>query len=196
MSNNQHQLTNPYYTTADRANDKFKFVIFGLIAAAIIGLLLFIIFFISKNQSGNAFPSGRENTATLQMYAALDDEIPVENIESAVKAINSEAVVSIEDGYGTIRIPSEDKEFISFTFVTEEEASTASDEPLEEDGIAEKTYSPNIAYSFAFVYPIDAEDAITISYSDQGIFYYYDGLDVYEFPSRQEAIDAYLAPVL
>lgn len=196
MDNNQYQPISPYYaTTANKPSGKLKLLIIGLIAAAVIGLVLLVIFIIGKNQNASILPAGKENSATLQIYAALEDEISADQIESIVKSIDGSAVVSIEDGYGTIKIPSETEELISFNFATEEESSPASDEYLEEDDYAEKVYAPNTAYAFTFIVPLNEEDAITISYSDQGIFYYYDGLDVYEFPTKQEAIDAYLAPV-
>ena len=83
MNDNHYQSVNFYYTTtANKPSGKLKFLIVSLIFVAVIGLFLLIVFIISKNQNTGILPAGKENSATLQIYAALDDEISVENIES------------------------------------------------------------------------------------------------------------------
>lgn len=216
MNNAQYQPTNsyssnfapsnPYYGTLNQPSKKRKFAIIGAITVAIVCLITLIVLIIVKNQGSEGLPAGKQNTATLQIYAALNNEIPIEEIESVVKNINGDAKVTIDDGYGAIELSSGTKEFISFYFETEEsldedlsedELPLEPDEYLEENNdYVEKIYAPNVAYGFTYVHPIDDENAITISDSDTGTFYYYDGLDVYEFPTKREAIEAYLAPVL
>lgn len=226
MDNNPYNSQyNPQYNATGPANTGNNYValnspspqpknkkiiaIIGAAVVTIIALIIILIFTIRGSQNPNSLPSGNINSATLQIYAALNDELSMDNIQDTVKNINGDAVVNIDDGYGTIEIPSSPKEFISFFFETEgtdeedineapSEAGSLSDstEYSEGENYVEKTYGPNIAYGFTYVRPIDEEDSVTISPSGDGIFYYYDGLDIYEFPTKQEAIDAYLAPVL
>ncbi len=173
--------------------NRFKFMIIGLIIVAITGLILFSTFAINKDQNSNILPLGRENTATLQIYAALEEEIPIEDVAAVVKNINSNAIVDIKDNSGTIRASSDSEDLITFLFETEESVKEYLLE-AESDDEFEETYTPNIAYAFTYIYPIGPEDALSIYY-DQNVFYYYDNRDLFEFPTKQEAIDAYLAPV-
>lgn len=208
MNNNQYQSVGPTsfnYDARPQASSKSKFVIIGLIVVAIVALILVAVFIISKNQNNDYLPDGRENSAVLQIYAALEDEIPISEIETTVKNINSAAVVTIEDGYGTIELSDDTKEFISFYFETEESTNEElldgesladldeSYENYDDGGDIKETHDINIAYGFVYVHEISDDDGITVSCAS--VCYYYDGLDIYEFPTKQEAIDAYLAPV-
>ena len=206
MEYNQPYPINPQQTGLNEAGFQGKvgassgpkgkalLLVIALITAVVVVLIILVVFVINKNQSEDVLPAGRDNNATLQLYATLEDGIPLENIESAVKEKNNDANIDIDQGFGTINLPSSEGESIIFYFETEETAAELNEGSDTLNG--EKIYQPNIAYGFTYVSSLGADNAATISYSDDGIFYYYDGLDSYEFPTKQDAIDAYLAPVL
>ena len=166
----------------------------------------------------------RENTPILELYATLGEDMTLETLQKAVNdsKINAEIFIG-EDGFGTISIP-ESEDFIYFYTETEEtEPYTEEDyadyeedddwsedydsesEGIEEEAIEENTeekvnmlstYEPsNKTYYFVYSRSASDEERIGISYVDEeGIYEVFDGYETYTFPTKQEAIEAYLSP--
>ena len=220
MSNNQYNSANyitpvgydPNPNKSAKSNGKLKFIIIGIVAMVIVAALIALSIIFAGGGSQSALTPGREETPTLKIYANLPDEIPISDIEKTVKNIDANAEVVMNDDYGIIKISGTEHEFISFNFNTtttetdstdvddaEDELMTE-DEPFEDEW--EGTYEahqPNTAYDFIYTYEYPEYDyALWISRVYDGSFasyQYSDGTDIFDLSSKQEAIDAYLAPV-
>lgn len=218
MNDNQYNPVNYYPNTNQpvKSNNKFKFILIGLIAIVIVALIALFVLLINRDQS--PLNPGREATAVLNLYANLPDETPMDEIEKTIKNIDNNAEITMEDSYGIIKIPGNEHEFISFYYDSEsteaedlnnetteiensESNSLAEDEAFEDEW--EGTYEvhqPNTAYNFIYIYEYPEDDYalyIAREYNDSTVsFQYFDGTDIFDFSSKQEAIDAYLAPTV
>ena len=184
------------------SHSKLKILAVVVAALIIVALVLAAIIFARNNRKPSEIISaGKNNTATLQIYAALDNEIPIESLEGVVKEQGYGAKVDIYDGYGTIVLPGNENEIISFQL--DNEATSEDDEEPFEDSWAGilGARQPNTAYDFVYSLQsrgTDGPDIYIAQESDTSgiIFRYFDGTDLYDFPTKEEAIASYLAPVL
>ena len=219
MNNNQYNpnIYTPtnYYSNAQPtkpSNLKFKLILAGLISIMVIGLLILIALIINKNQS--PLVTTREVTPTLQIYASLPDEMPISDIEKTIQKIDNNAEVTLDEGYGTIKIP-DTNEVISFYYLyedaNEDENEETSDqtnletETIEEnltteevgndaeEETAEIIYQPDIAYEFTYLYEM-GEYNLYISKTSDNLYQCYDGSEVFDFSTKEEAINAFLTP--
>ena len=202
MDNNQYtsivESANENAANAPKEKSKLKMIIIIAIVAVlvIVGIVVAVVM-LSKGSGGNEKKDGTalvKDNDTLQIYAELDEEIPLESIDSVVKNINAGASVSLDDGYGTIKMSDSKGEFISFYYETEEnEVDDSISEQHSNDPatIDDKTYGPDIAYGFTYVLPLDDENSMTVSCDNS--CYFYDGGETHEYDNKEEAIKAYLA---
>lgn len=207
---NSNTLTPTKYTEANRTtqpnNLKFKIFLISIISVMVIGLVILIILITNKNNTQPV--TTRENTPTLQIYAELPDEMPISDIEKTIKKIDSSAEVTLDEGYGMIKIPNTN-EYISFFYLyqdneneiieedeesedIEDESYDDSDESDEENEITEIIYQPDIAYDFTYVYDL-GEDGLYISRVTNNLYQSYNGEEVFDFTTKEEAIEAYLS---
>ncbi len=117
-----------------------------------------------------------KNTETLEIYSELDDEVDMDELNDVVKNINAGAEVWLDDDYGTIEMKGSKEEFISFYYETDND----------NDEIDEL----EVAHDFTYVVSRDEENSESISC--EKVCYYYDGVEVHEYKTKKEAIEAYL----
>lgn len=202
-----------------RPNNKAKFIIIGLIILSIIGFIALIAFLINKNQSSSIL-SGKVITPTLEIYASLSEGMPLNDVQSTAKSIDDKAEITMSEGFGIIKIP-DTSESITFYYLdknnettaeasNDEILSTSAEELLSEEevvntgldlenteGLEEpsKTYKSNRGYDFVYLYEM-GEYNLYISGDEENLFQYYDGVNIFEFSTKQEAINTYLSPLI
>ena len=200
-------------------NNRAKIFVIGLIVLSVIGFIALIAFLINKNQS-SPINEGRDVTPTLEIYASLTDGIPLENVEAIAKGIDEKAEVTMAEGFGVIKIP-DTTESIIFYYLDDENNETAEAEPTSDEstgteesldadevqnigfdlndteGLEEptKSYKKNRAYDFSYLLEM-GEYNIYISGDEDSSFHYYDGVNIFDAPTKEEAIQIYLAPTV
>lgn len=191
MQDNQpHNIISPYtgQPPVQNKNQKLKFYIIGAVAlVAILALIIASVISLSNGEETH-LADVRENTPTLQLFAKLDREIPMGEIESIVHSLNPSAEVTKEDdGTGSIRIP-DSEDYILFDYYLDEEGELSS---ADEDFIR----LVDVASGIRYVYPItdDASNLITYSDDDQAYLVFVQN-GGFEFATKQEAINNYLNP--
>lgn len=212
MKNNTQYNQANYATlgnTAEHHNNK-KLVIFticGLIAAVIAFIVIVAIVMLNNNSNDNDDKysySERPNTSLLQAYATLKNEMTFGDLEQTIKNFDNNAALVIEDD-GTGYFQSSDgKDYIAFYYDMMENEDGAMEETIIND-VQDDTSSNvrpdsgTIAYDIRYVYMMDDDNdaPLYIGYSeDDEVYNVYDITDIFEFQTRQEAIEAYLAPVI
>lgn len=210
-NNNMITPSNYYGATGQpvKSNNKLPLII-GAVVAIIAVICIVVVATIMINRNGDDYPPTtvvfeRENNPILELYASLKKEqMTLAELREATEGTSTE--VSVEDGFGKISLSSYPDDTIYFYINTEEEYNYIDNgEPDEEytakDAAAVTTidsYGPNdIVYYFRYAHNITDDDNIGISYIDEKNEYeVYDGYEFYNFPTKKEAIDAYLAPVV
>lgn len=146
----------------------------------------------------------REETPLLELYSEIDDTNTVtiaEILSMANEQGNEVKTVVYDDGTGYLTFPGY-SDMIAFDHGHDNsENQTASEE--ETDLSVEETVNEILDYpsdmpinNIRYIYDID-QDGYSIGYNDEtGYYEVYDMDDVYEIPDKEEAIEAYLAPVL
>lgn len=181
---------------------KIALVIAGIVMAIAV-IVLGVVFMIPRSDESDdeeiVLVYERPNSPLLQAYASLSNEMPISQLEQAVKSIaqDVELTVDEEEGIGYLRNP-EGKEYIAFYYDTiDYSGDDESDEPIGSPTTVTYT-GDTIAYDIRYVREPEEENDdfnLSISYSEEdGLYYVYDLEEVYEFKTRQEAIDAYLSP--
>ena len=201
MSNQQYTnitTSSNYYGTTGLPNNKKTKTIFAIIGLAVVLVIVLIIILVSvtgNNQSGPEPGEARENTPTLQLYASLENEMTLEDIEQAANSTNvGFEVATYDDGTGTVRIP-EKEDYLVFDYDIEE-----NEDEEEYDStytINQVTIQPDeIIYDIRYVYEI-GDDSYFISFSeDSGMYQVFDFDEVFDYSTKKEAIEAFLAPVV
>lgn len=132
-----------------------------------------------------------KETPTLKLYEQIPQEdIPLSELQLIIDNTNTGAIMDVEDGLGTIKIPnSEDAIYFYIDQPQVDETTGLTDEVSE-------SYNPtDTAYYFAYLRDIGNEEMIGVSYIDDEMGYEVkDGNKTYYMPSKSEAIEAYLAP--
>ena len=177
----------------------------------IVGLIIALIAIASNNSSDEDetvayLVTERENTPMLQTYAVLKNEMRLEELKQAVEANAPNAQLIIRnDGMGYFQEP-DGKDYLAFYFEPPIDTN-AMEKELEgidttEEAVNEAPtidYNPEIqVYDIRYVYAFDdSEDSpLSISYSQEnGMYEVFNLDDVFTFSTRQEAIEAYLAPI-
>ena len=201
MENNQYpviesanNVENAAPATKENKSKTKVFIIIVFVVLVIIGVIVTAVLLLSGKGDQSAPAKKNSPSAALQIYSALEEEIPIEEIESAVKDINGEATVTFDDGYGVIKVS--DADYVSFYYESDKQADEEATNVEPEEDVAdepeEKVVAPNTAYGFTYVMPISDDDNSTISCAD--VCYYNDGLENHEYKTKQEAIDAFLSP--
>ena len=181
MENNQYPIiesaTGGFNNTTAPAPEKKsrqKLIIIVTIAVLlVVGIIVLMMVVLNQKQPTVAKP---KNTETLEIYSELDAEIDMDKINDVVKNINAGAEIWLDDDYGTIEMKGSKEEFISFYYETDDDDGEFDD--LE------------VAHDFTYVALRDEENSESISCAK--VCYYYDGVEVHEFESKKEAIEAYL----
>lgn len=201
MDNNQYPVVESAKNVENAApatkenKSKIKiFIIIVFVILVIIGATIAAVLLLNGKKEQPAPAKKNNPSAALQIYSALEEEMPIEEIESAVKDINENATVTFDDGYGIIKVF--DADYVSFYYESDkqidEETTNVESEEDEDYKSEEKVVAPNTAYGFTYVMPISDDDNSTISCAD--VCYYNDGLENHEYKTKQEAIDAFLSP--
>ena len=172
--------------TQSKSKLKYVFIGFGVLVGVAMICLIIALLLVEKPQESSVVI--RDNTSALQAYAILEDGMSFDEIEAAVKKIDSnlEVIPNYREDFGVIRLPAAD-DCVVFTFYRE-----VGNESVEsEEGAS--SHIPYAAYDLA--YTIEGETEKTLSYDAFDQFYeYFDGVDVFQFETKQEAIDALLTP--
>ena len=202
MNNQQYtNITTPsnYYGTTGLPNKNKKtktiFAIIGLAVVLVIALIIILASVTGNNQNGPELSEARENTPTLQLYASLENEMTLEDIEKAANSANAGfEVATYDDGTGTVRIP-EKEDYLIFDYDIEE-----NEDEEEYDStytINQVTLQPDeIIYNIRYVFEI-GDDGYFISFSeDSGMYQVFDFDEVFDYSTKKEAIEAFLAPVV
>lgn len=168
-----------------------------LVIVAIIGAVIFF------NSHGEPEPELAlvevDNTPILQIYAAINDINPtIAELEEAAHKINPEAEISVDSyGAGYVKVSGED-DFIAFDYYDEPGIDPTTGELISDDidgkGITPQpeVIAKHIRYSI-----VDGDNNYYIGYSeDSGAYHVYNMMAIFEFPTKQEAIEAFLTPVV
>ena len=194
-------------------SSKNKFLIIGIISLIVIVLIAIAIVAIINLTSGDTGQSDEEfvsagsmeNTPALQIYAALDENVPLDELEGIAKNIDSSAEVVIEgNGYGTITVPGYSDNVIFEYFADTDEpidcdeedsesCETKDEEDEEDDGTL---HLSDTTSSVRYAFIID-NSGISISKSLEGDGYRIvdEAGDAFDYPTKEEAIAAYLSPL-
>lgn len=144
-----------------------------------------------------------ENTAMLQIYAAIDSENPtISDLEKAAHSVSGEATIRVDGlGIGYITLP-DTAEQIVFDYYEEPGVDPATGESVfasVEDGVdpTEQTITPqpsDVVREVRYTLPLD-DEGYCISYSsEENEYLVFDLTTTYEYSTKAEAIEAYLAP--
>ena len=211
MNNNQYNNTNIvtpnnfYGATGQPPESKTRktiFIIAIVVAVCVILTTIVLIAILNRNNTGDT-PSftSRENTSTLQLYAALKDEMTLGELQQAVNDFDVEAEITIMDGgFGTIKIPdAPDSIFFYIDRADDSYVETGAIDTLNsstETANIISTYQPNdITYDYRYAYELYYDTNIGIGRDEEdGTYEVYTETDDFAFPTKQEAIEAYLAP--
>ena len=219
QNNSPNSIITPYnnsFNSQTKPSNKKLFLIIG-IALTIIAILVIVIIAIINlstrdTETEEIFTAERiEETPTLQLYAELGENIPIKDIETIAKGINSNAEVSfVGNGFGMITIPGYEDSII-FEYLADTNGSTdyatelpevdesdiyevsETDEEEAEGEVRLSDTTSDIRYSF-----IIGNSGVSIGKVYGGEEYRvtdYTG-DGFDFPTKKEAIEAYLSPRL
>ena len=210
-NNNMITPSNYYGATGQPTKSRSKLpLIIGIVIAiaAIIGVVVIAVVAINRNND-NYVPATvvfeRKNNPILELYSNLEKEqMTLGELRQAISDPSAE--ITVDGGFGKIALSSYPDDAIYFYINTEEEFNYMDNgEPDEEytakDAAAVTTidsYGPNdIVYYFRYAHNITDDDSIGVSYIDeQDEYEVYDGYEFFNFPTKEEAIKAYLAPVV
>ena len=142
----------------------------------------------------------RQNSPTLEFYATLKEEMPLSELQNAVAKADIGAEIFVTSGNGTISIPGETD--LIYFYIDEATDSDGAEEnediepyyTSEEVNEIDKYKPTDIVYYIRYAREINEEEGIGISYVDEGNEYeVYDGYEFFNFPTKEEAIEAYLS---
>ncbi|MBR2839832.1 hypothetical protein IKE82_00660 [Candidatus Saccharibacteria bacterium] len=181
-------------------------VVITLVVCAVIALV--VILNSNRLEPEYSVVEERENTPTLQLYAKLQsDSMTFGELRQFVMDAGINARIMIDEtGSGMIQIP-DTKDALLFYIDREDgelvstDEADASFEGHEEYGtganMADSYSSNDITYDYCYSYDYESENAIGIYYDEEeNVYFTYNGVEEFEFPTRQEAVEAYLAPVV
>ena len=206
-------ITPSYYEAQTQPvdNGKKKRIIFVVVAIAIVAIIFMAIIILKashQSSDDSALVAQRENTPTLQLYSKLKEETTLWELRQLILEIEPSAMVSVEDGgYGTIRIPdAKDAIFFNIDRIDDSyDESGAIDTINNQTGASGNendsvniidTYATNDPVSFfRYVHELHEESDMGISFDDEeNTYYVYIDDEGFSFPTKQQAIDAYLSP--
>lgn len=203
--------SNYYGTTGQPVEKKSKKILFVALAVAIVVAIiggLVILSVVNNNNSSPGSIQQRENTAVLDLYANLDNEMTLEELKQELTDSKMNAEIIVEDGgFGSI-VFSDYSDAIYFYIDREDENY---EEPVleiseEDDGLDENgnrkiinivnTYQPvDKVYDFRYSNEESPENNIGIYYDEtDNVYEVFNGVDSFQFTTKQEAIAAYLSP--
>ena len=142
----------------------------------------------------------RQNSPTLEFYATLKEEMPLSELQNAVTKADIGAEIFVTSGSGTISIPGEtDRIYFYIDELTDSDGGEENEDIEPYYSIEEKNeidnYKPtDTVYYIRYAREINDEEGIGISYVEEdGEYEVYDGYEFFNFPTKTEAIDAYLS---
>ena len=188
--------------TAGATHPSLKPIIIATVAIFILIIVAIAIAIASNSHKEQAiFDYPRTNTLTMQIYAALDDEMTFDDLDQVVHNIDPEAKITKEDFYGEIKSSEGSNQSIYFYFDPEDTGSEEEEDEEEEEypsPFTTERHDPNIAYDFRFIYDTTYESSPVIYRAESASTYKYDdgGYADFDFETKQDAIDAFLAPVV
>lgn len=203
--------SNYYGATGQPVEKKSKKILFVALAVAIVVAIiggLVILSVVNNNNSSPGSIQQRENTAVLDLYANLDSEMTLEELKQELTDSKMDAEIIVEDGgFGSI-VFSDYTDAIYFYIDREDENY---EEPVveiseEDDGLDENgnrkiinivnTYQPvDKVYDFRYSNEESPENNIGIYYDEtDNVYEVFNGVDSFQFTTKQEAIAAYLSP--
>ena len=181
-----------------------KMLIVGIVVGITLCLVVLLVLLLSNGWQTPHL--AKDNTSTLQLYAVLENGTLIDDLEKVAGKIDErfEVVVDHQEDSGVIRLP-DAKDYIIFTFYREiiddnfeEEESRGGEEEgqwreKEEEIIDENfEYVPYAAYDVTYVLKGETEETLSYNVFEQ-LYEYYDGIDVFQFETKKEAIEGYLA---
>ena len=191
-----------YYT-----NKRYYVLISLSLVIALVLTIVAIVLVATKDQN-SVTPLGlvevRKETPTLGIYETLPENTTIEELKAAVRKSNNNATVTLyQDGHGTISIRGEE-DAITFTHDVVVEDGESQDDLDLNDVLVDKRsiteindYEPTATISdFIYLYYV-GETGYAIDFlEEEGSYEVTDMLEGYQFPTKKEAIEAYLDPVV
>lgn len=189
----------------------------------VLAITIIVATIIFANGTSTTSPNGiiRENSPTLELYSNLEEEMALSALQEAVARAG--ATITVEDGAGTIQFADDPINMIFFAIDRESDSNTAAeddeytmdyDEYYDSEGnyvpLSLEDYAPSdmttfFRFAHTITEPTDDPNAepenIGISFveadEDDGTeagYEVYDGYEFFLFPTKKEAIEAYLSP--
>ena len=205
-------------------NNKLAVIILTILGILIVGAVITttVVSNLDNDNDTSGRIIKRENSPTLELYAELEEEMTLASLQE--KTDKAGANITVEDGAGTIMFPDDPDDMIFFYIdrksdsyidnneaINEEEDYTVEDE--EYVALTLEGYNPeDITYYFRFAHRITGsdntdddeteEENIGIAFveaseddeEEEEGYEVYDGYEFFMFPTKEEAIKAYLSP--
>ena len=216
-----NQTTNPNQPTKAEDSGSRKSIITTICCVVIAIILTATITAIITNHINNAEENEdeddedysmtieRNDTPFLQLYSTLGEEMTISELKEKLQGQYANAKLTInDDNTGTVTMDGV-RDYISFYYDSITEKENEAEENEEEDEIYDPSavtnyevtevtnYDPSTTIQeIMYIYePESIEDApLSIGYSEEDNVYYVDVFyETFEFPTKQEAIDAYLS---
>ena len=183
---------------ADPSMQKRKWLMIGIfVVIVVLGLVLLSVSIAqigSSSSDTTTLPSAENVTPTLQVYIAISEGTPIEDIEKIVTEIDDNLEVSINEAEAAGEIGTPDaNEKITFYYYNEMDM----DDGENEDGDDYEGIGPRTAFSLN--YESNENEVFRNIYYEpsQKAYVYYDGNDYfYSYNSKEEAIEAFLIDAL
>ena len=150
----------------------------------------------------------RKNTPLLELYASLNEEMTIDELKAILQKDYSNAKLTIyDDNTGNVSMNDNNNDFVSFYYDTMSTDEEESDEESDEENttstptnyeVSEITdYDPStLIRDIEYIYqPDELEDSpLSIGYSEDDETYYVNVFyDVFDFATKEQAINAYLS---
>ena len=190
-----------------QANRQKKPVIFVLIMLAILAVVITVVVTLittSKNHTPSMeLVTEHSETPILKLYENLDPQTTIANLSQAATTLSPEMAIKLyQDGHGEV-IMSDQTDIIRFyhnlgTEESEEELEEFDDDTIVQNTITEITDYPSteIIYDIEYLFFI-GEAGYAIYYNaDDNCYEVSDMGEVYQFDTKEDAIGAFLAPIV
>lgn len=213
MKNQNNNIVSPsnYYGAVGqpvKSKNNLPLVIGAIVAVIVlVGVIVGVVMLINRDNTSVSVVVERENNPVLELYKSLNkEEMTLAELQQAVEKSSTEFVITVEDGFGVVSESPDSIDALNFYINTEEEFNhvgiDVSDSGDLVEGVIADTdldsYGSNdIVYYFRYAHKLSDDESIGISYvEEEGEYEVFDGYESYLMPTKDEAIEAYLAPVV
>ena len=206
------------------SNKKKLFIALACIAAIVLLVVIIVLFNVTNNDQDESIDEAkltlveeRRTTPALEIYASLEaEEITLAELEASARAISQDIVVAVyQNGSGQLDVAGQPGAIIFDYGPMDEEDTMMTDTESENESLTEEVvidteedlyasepvvaieYQPNDTIrNIRYVYQL-GDDHYSIGYSKDNQNYIVSDLnEVFEFNRKQDAIKAYLSPVV